>query len=207
MKDEDTFKNMDNLESVKVDNSPFYKRKLFLISVAAGTIIIVAIIIIVAASSGDGNDSKDKGNGGDSSDSPDSSDDSSDSSEPEQDEKYCIIGEEKKCRTCVKESKVCATCNPGYYVNPNYNRGEECDVDYSIQAIYKTEKDDEEINLLNSNYKNIITYMVVDGEKKKRFRLVINLKKQEVTLFYLKLIVNNIRKFQVYFPKIKILYM
>ena len=71
----------------------------------------------------------------------------------------------KKCLTCVKGSKVCATCNPGYFVNPNYNKGEECDIDYSIKAVYKAEKDNEEINLLDSNYKNIIIYLVINGKK------------------------------------------
>ena len=50
MREENTFKNMDNIDNINIDNSPFCKRKLFLISMAAGTIIIVAIIIIAAAS-------------------------------------------------------------------------------------------------------------------------------------------------------------
>ena len=157
MRDENTFKNMDNMDNINIDNSPFYKRKIFLISAATGVIIIVAIIIIVAASSGDGKDSNGNGN--------DNKDDSTDDGEGSK-ENSCIIGKERKCLSCEKNSKKCATCNPGYIVNPNYNRGEECDINYSIKAIYKTEKDNEEIDLLDSNYKNIITEFIVEGENK-----------------------------------------
>jgi hypothetical protein len=66
----------------------------------------------------------------------------------------------------VKNSKKCATCNPGFIINDNYNKGEKCDIDYSINAIYKTEKDNEEIDLLDSKYKDIITELIVDGVKK-----------------------------------------
>ena len=45
MSEEDTFKNMDN---INIDNTPFYKKRVFLIAAAAG-LIIIAIIIIVAA--------------------------------------------------------------------------------------------------------------------------------------------------------------
>ena len=62
--------------------------------------------------------------------------------------------------------KKCATCNTGFIINDNYNKGEKCDIDYSINAIYKTEKDNEEIDLLDSKYKDIITELIVDGVKK-----------------------------------------
>ena len=186
MKDEEAFRNMDN---INIDNTPFYKRRIFLISAAAGGIIIIAIIIIVAASSGDGKDSNDDGSdGGDAGDGS------------------CIIGKGSKCLKCAKKSKKCAACNPGYTLNDNYNRGEECDIDYSIKAIYKTEKDNEEINLLDSNYKSIITELIVD-EKKKIFLLNINFLKQVIILFYLKLISKNTQKYQVCFQIIKILYL
>ena len=163
MRDENTFKNMDNMDNINVDNSPFYKRKIFLISVAAGAIIIVAIIIIVAASSGDGKDNKGDGKDGKDDSKDDTTDDTSDDTTEDGE---CIIGKERKCRSCKKNSKKCATCNPGYIVNENYNSGEECDIDYSIKAIYKTENDNQEINLLNSDYKNIITQFIVEGEEK-----------------------------------------
>ena len=149
MSEEDTFKNMDN---INIDNTPFYKRRVFLIAAAAG-LILIAIIIIVAATSGNGKDSKDGGK--------DSTDDGKDSKE-----NICVIGEEMYCLTCVKNSRKCATCNPGFIVNENYNNGERCDIDYSINATYKTEKDNEEIDLLDSKYKDIITGLIVDGVKK-----------------------------------------
>ena len=142
MSEEDTFKNMDN---INIDNTPFYKKRVFLIAAAAG-LIIIAIIIIVAATSGDGKDSTDGGK--------------------DSKENSCIIGKGRFCLTCVKNSKKCATCNPGFIINDNYYKGEKCDIDYSINAIYKTEKDNEEIDLLDSKYKDIITELIVDGVKK-----------------------------------------
>ena len=67
--------------------------------------------------------------------------------------------ERKELSYLCEKLKKGATCNPGFILNENLNNGEQCDIDYSINTIYKTEKDkdNEEIDFLDSKYKNIIT--------------------------------------------------
>ena len=73
----------------------------------------------------------------------------------------CDIGEGNKCLSCDEGINKCSKCNDGYkLVN------EECILNYSFKAIYFVDNPNNEINLINLNYKNKIKEILIDGDIK-----------------------------------------
>ena len=72
--------------------------------------------------------------------------------------KMCEKGENEKCLTCNKNE--CGSCNKGYLLING-----KCLVNYSFKAMYKTNNEKENINLINKKYLNDIIELVIDGEE------------------------------------------
>jgi hypothetical protein len=69
----------------------------------------------------------------------------------------CIIGKEDKCLLCDNSRTNCLKCNPGYKLADG-----TCILNYSIKAIYNTDKKNENLKLINTIPNNIIEMYIDD---------------------------------------------
>ena len=70
----------------------------------------------------------------------------------------CETGDEEKCFTCKKDK--CLSCNIGYKLTDG-----KCIINYSFKAEYLAEETYQKIRLINEEYLNNITELIIDGKK------------------------------------------
>ena len=71
----------------------------------------------------------------------------------------CKDDPENKCLSCENDNK-CKTCNIGYKLVDGM-----CLINHSIKAIYYSQEDNNNIQLINNTYEKYILEMIVDGNK------------------------------------------
>ena len=70
------------------------------------------------------------------------------------------LGDEDKCLERDSNTMQCLSCNLGYKLS-----GGECIPYYSFKAIYFTNENNQNINLINEGFKEDITEMIIDNNK------------------------------------------
>ena len=73
--------------------------------------------------------------------------------------KKCQTGKEEKCLTCNSKME-CSSCNPGYKLEEG-----KCIINYSFKAKYKTNRQKQNINLINKKYADNIVELIIDNQK------------------------------------------
>ena len=174
-------KSPDDTPTILNDYKP--KQKMILLGIVLAislTIIIILLITFASLGKGDNKTNKKDGN--------------NDKDNDKNIEEKCPKGPEDGCLTCEKGTDKCASCNSGYKLADG-----KCILNYSFKAVYKTNSDNQNIELIKyldaSNIKNTT---VDDKDEVVRKDYTFS-KEGEHTIYYLLDISNSVELTKMFY--------